>query len=328
MKLIVFGAGEMGRYAGQLLKHDGHEVLCFIDNDPGKWNTTIDGIPIINFEQYKKITEPHTLILALNEHNRKQVVKQLECCENKSYKTFDEKQFWGRERLFSYSYLKDMEDVILYDVLYNEKEIFYIDIGSNDPVEGSVTKLLYDVKNAHGINVEPQKRLIELTNRERPRDINLQFGVGDKKERKKLFLQDAQSTLVSDNVTREGCLTEIIDIITLEQICNDYLPANQKISFLKIDVEGYEKEVLLGGDFKKYRPEIILIESTKPDTLNYNFENWESILFQNHYHFVYEHGVNRYYVADEKRELDGRFLDIEVLKHIYQIYHVSFEVIK
>ena len=134
MKLIVFGAGEMGRYAGQLLKHDGHEVLCFIDNDPGKWNTTIDGIPIINFEQYKKITEPHTLILALNEHNRKQVVKQLECCENKSYKTFDEKQFWGRERLFSYSYLKDMEDVILYDVLYNEKEIFYIDIGSNDQI--------------------------------------------------------------------------------------------------------------------------------------------------------------------------------------------------
>ncbi|MCP4293490.1 MAG: FkbM family methyltransferase, partial [bacterium] len=37
-----------------------------------------------------------------------------------------------------------------------------------------------------------------------------------------------------------------------------------EIDFLKIDVEGGEKNVLLGADYKKYRPRIILIEATIP----------------------------------------------------------------
>lgn len=328
MKLIIFGAGKVGRYASQILRRDGFEVKCFVDNDPEKWNTCIWGIRVISFEEYLKITEPHTLLLAINDHNKKQIIEQLESNKIKQYDIFEERQFMEKERLFSCSYAQDMEDVILYNVLYNEKDIFYIDIGSNDPVVGSVTKLLYEMKNAHGINVEPQKRLVELTNRERPRDINLCVGVGDKNERKTLFLQDARSTLIENNRIEENCPTENINVVTLAQICAQYVPETQKISFLKIDVEGYERQVLLGADLKKYRPEIILVEATEPETMDSNFEKWEPILFQNHYHFVFTHGVNRYYVVDERKELDEKFLDIEALKHIYRVYHVSFEVIK
>lgn len=328
MKMIIFGAGKIGRYASQILKRDGFEVECFVDNDPKKWNTHIWGIRVISFDEYLKNTEPHILLLALNDHNKKQIIEQLENSQIKQYDIFEEKLFLEKERLFSYSYAQDMEDVILYNVLYNEKEIFYIDIGSNDPVVGSVTKLLYEKKGAHGINVEPQKYLVELTDRERPRDINLCVGVGDKNERRTLFLQDARSTLIENNKINKDCPTETINIVTLAQICAKYVPDSQKISFLKIDVEGYERQVLLGADLKKYRPEIILVEATEPETMNFNFEKWESILFKNHYHFVFTHGVNRYYIADERKDLDRRFLNIEALKYIYRVYHVSFEVIK
>lgn len=328
MKLAIFGAGEMGKYASWILKRDGFEVICFVDNASNKWNTNIGGIRVISFEEYRGITEPHILVLALNAHNRGQVIKQLECNKITEYDIFNEKQFLERERVFSYSYPQDMEDVILYNVLYHEKEIFYIDIGSNDPVEGSVTKLLYEEKGAHGINVEPQKFWVELAKRERPKDINLCVGVGDKNEKKTMYLQDARSTLVDDNVIRKNCPTEEISIVTLAQICEEYVQEKQKISFLKIDVEGYEKQVLLGADFERYRPEIVLIESTEPETMDFNYKKWESILLQNHYHFVFTHGVNRYYVADEKKELDGKFLDIEELKRIYKLYHVSLEEIK
>ncbi len=61
-----------------------------------------------------------------------------------------------------------------------------------------------------------------------------------------------------------------------------------EIDFLKIDVEGGEKNVLLGADYKKYRPRIILIEATIPfraaQDYRYNPEaiascdEWEYIL--------------------------------------------------
>ena len=328
MKIIIFGAGKVGKYASQILRRDGYEVMYFVDNAPEKWNTHIWGICVISFAEYLKITEPHTLILALNDYNREQIVEQLESSQIKQFEVFEEKNFLERERLFSCSYPQDMEDVILYNALYNEKEIFYIDIGSNDPVVGSVTKLLYELKGAHGINVEPQKHLVELTNRERPRDINLDVGVGEKNERKTFFLQHARSTLVDDNVIEGDCPTEDINIVTLSQICDEYVPENQKISFLKIDVEGYERQVLLGANFEKYRPEIVLVEATEPETMDYNVDKWEYILLQNNYHFVFTHGVNRYYVANEKKELDSKFLDVQALKYIYRVYQVSFEVLK
>lgn len=50
--------------------------------------------------------------------------------------------------LTNYSYL--MEDIFLYHVLSDvaEKDIFYIDVGANDPVNESVTCLFYNMGGA------------------------------------------------------------------------------------------------------------------------------------------------------------------------------------
>ena len=76
----------------------------------------------------------------------------------------------------------------------------------------------------------------------------------------------------------------------------------EDIHFLKVDVENHEKEVLMGMDFQRFRPWLIVLESTLPLTSIPSHENWEYILLQNGYTFLAQHGINRYYCAGEHRE--------------------------
>ena len=185
-------------------------------------------------------------------------------------------------------------------------------MGSNDPFAGSVTKMLYDCKNASGINIDPLQLYIEITKRERPRDICLCCGLGSHKSTQKLYLQGGGSTLKKEHVLLDDCETIDVQILPLKMICEEYISADTDISFLKVDVEGSEKEVLLGADFVKYRPKIIVMESTIPRTDVPTYKTWEPLLIDANYHFVYQRGINRYYVSDECSEmLDPKFKDME-----------------
>ena len=54
------------------------------------------------------------------------------------------------------SFAEYYEDFILYVILLDIKNGFYIDIGAYDPTKISVTKYFY-LRGWHGINIEPQK---------------------------------------------------------------------------------------------------------------------------------------------------------------------------
>lgn len=225
-----------------------------------------------------------------------------------------------KERIVSFSQRGNMEDVILYHILRDVDLVFYIDVGSNHPVYDSVTKLLYDTKGAHGINIEPQKNLWTITEKERERDINLCMGVGAESGTATFYVQGQLSTIVEENAQDGKCSVERIEMTTLAEICRQYVPKGQEITLLKVDVEGAEEAVLRGADFKKYRPWIIEVESTLPNSMVYCYEEWEPILLGQGYHFVYSYGVNRYYVADEKRELDSHFVSVAELYERYDIF--------
>lgn len=79
------------------------------------------------------------------------------------------------------SYAQNFEDVILWRVLMDVKDGFYIDVGANDPIEMSVTKWFYD-QGWHGINMEPSEEYFRKICKARPRDINLQQGAGKKRD--------------------------------------------------------------------------------------------------------------------------------------------------
>ena len=75
-------------------------------------------------------------------------------------------------------------------------------------------------------------------------------------------------------------------------------PHDGVLGLLKIDVEGFERNVLQGMDFQRWRPWIILIEAAFDKT-----PEWEELILQAGYQPALCDGINRYYVAQEKLEL-------------------------
>ena len=53
---------------------------------------------------------------------------------------------------------------------------------------------------------------------------------------------------------------------------------DREIDFLKIDVEGFKRQAIRGADWKRWRPRVVVVESTWPDL-------WESLLLENDYLF-------------------------------------------
>ena len=218
------------------------------------------------------------------------------------------------------SYSQFLEDLILFSFLYEIKRGFYIDIGANDPDEISVTKAFY-LRGWSGINIEPLPEKYKSLSINRVRDINLQIGIGDKKGNSILYLMKKGSTtsnIYSNNQTK----TLNITIDTMKSICEKYLPKGKEIDFCKIDIEGDEKNALLGFDFENYRPKIFCIESTKPGTNIPCFDNWEYILLRNDYSFVYEYKINRYYVDNTVYGLKEKLFYVQENIKNYKIkYH-------
>jgi hypothetical protein len=80
-----------------------------------------------------------------------------------------------------------------------------------------------------------------------------------------------------------------------------------EFEFLKVDVEGSEADVLLGGDFARFRPKIIVVEALAPYTLAPAWDAWEPFLAGHGYHYVWFDTLNRYYLADEAGDLARHF---------------------
>lgn len=204
------------------------------------------------------------------------------------------------------SYAQLFEDLILYCALKDVDKGFYIDVGANDPENLSVTKAFYD-RGWHGINIEPLRNLCTKLAVERPRDINLCIGLGKEHGKLDIYESGAASTFVEDIAVRIKLPTEkkkTKSIWTLSEVYEQYPPPGGDVHFCKIDVEGYEREVLLGvKDWRKFRPWVFAIEAKIPGTKTFCYDQWESILLDNDYIFALEYKINRYYIATEREYL-------------------------
>jgi FkbM family methyltransferase len=206
------------------------------------------------------------------------------------------------------SYSQNFEDVLLWRALGHVKNGFYIDVGANDPELHSVTKAFYDA-GWWGINIEPMPSYHHVFAEQRPRDINLTVAAGDAEGTITLFevpsMNGWASTdrAVADAHRADGYeVTETdVPLRLLKDICAEHVRGD--IHFLKIDVEGFEEAVLRGMDFARWRPWILVIEATLPNSRATNHDTWEALVTGHDYRFAYFDGLNRYYVAAEHAEL-------------------------
>ena len=213
------------------------------------------------------------------------------------------------------------EDLILFCVFHDVEKGFYIDIGANDPDILSVTKAFY-LKGWNGINIEPLPDKYNSLVKIRPKDINLQIGVSRIKGNSTLYLLGSGSTMQKNFSNNQSQIINI-NIDTMSNICEKYIKKGEDIQFCKIDVEGEEKNVLLGYDFEKYRPKVFVIESTLPGTIIPSYSSWEYILLNNNYSFAYQYNINRYYIDNKIENLNRKFLKLDNYIKLYSSFHNS-----
>ncbi len=209
------------------------------------------------------------------------------------------------------SYAQNFEDVLLWRVLRDVPAGFYIDVGANDPELHSVTKAFYD-RGWSGINVEPMPSYRATFAEQRPRDINLSVAAGAASGSITLFdVPDVNGWASTDQQVAEAhrahghaVVEHQVPLLTLAEICRAHV--HGPVHFLKIDVEGFEGDVLRGMDFSLCRPWIVVVEAIMPNSRDSNHEQWEALLTGHDYHYVWFDGLNRYYVAAEHAELGQR----------------------
>ncbi len=210
------------------------------------------------------------------------------------------------------SYSQNREDVLLARVFREVPAGFYVDVGACDPNHASLTRHFYE-SGWHGINIEPGA-VFDTLPAARPRDVNLNVAASDQAGTLKFTEFPASPALgaiqpaINDAMRSfaAGMYERSVEARPLREILAEH--ANGKtIDFLSIDVEGHEREVILGNDWGRFRPRVLIVEATEPMRAVPTHERWEPLLLQADYRFAYFDGLNRYYVRSEDAALLERF---------------------
>ncbi|KKT30253.1 MAG: methyltransferase FkbM family protein [Parcubacteria group bacterium GW2011_GWA1_44_13] len=201
------------------------------------------------------------------------------------------------------SYSQCGEDIIieflLRDVL-KIKNITYLDLGAHHSSFLSNTYLFYK-KGFQGVLIEPDFYLFEEIRKRRQRDIVLNFGVGISNENEADFYVfnytelNTFSKKTADETKGEATLEGIIKVPLVT--VNDILEKYCKIcpSFISVDIEGLDLDIVKTLDFKKWRPAALCIETIRHSDRQ-KIQEITDILIMNNYEVYAETYINTIYV--------------------------------
>ena len=209
------------------------------------------------------------------------------------------------------SYAQNFEDVILWRALKHVERGFYIDIGAQDPVIDSVSLGFYE-KGWRGVHVEPVAQYAQKLRAARPDEQVIEAAIGRSQETIRLFeFPDTGLSTGSEAIAQrhmaQGFSTRSIDVacMPLSQLLD--AQGDRPIHWLKIDVEGMERDVIESWSPSPVRPWIVVVESTKPLSQEASYADWEPKLLALGYEFVYFDGLNRFYVSVGQPQLKAEF---------------------
>jgi hypothetical protein len=170
------------------------------------------------------------------------------------------------------SYAQEGEDLILRGIFFNEPTGYYVDVGALHPRRFSNTYLFYKM-GWSGINIDATPGSMRRFRRQRPRDINLEIPLAADSREIQFYLFDEPALNsfdrdLSNRRVAEGYRVEGVRILrtrTLATVLTKHLPRNTSISFMTVDVEGFDFEVLQSNDWQRFRPKCILVECLGSD---------------------------------------------------------------
>ncbi len=211
------------------------------------------------------------------------------------------------------SYAQNFEDVILWRALGHIPNGSYVDVGAHHPDIDSVSKAFHD-HGWRGVHVEPGPDVAALLREKRPGDTVLQAIVSNETGVRSFYETPGGGLSTADREVAEFHLehghvpvtaTNVVSI-TLDDVLDQVL--GDEIHWMKIDVEGFERRVLLSWQTSSRRPWIVVIEATYPKTSTSTHDQWEDIVLSKGYSFVYGDGLNRFYLSDNHFDLRERLI--------------------
>jgi FkbM family methyltransferase len=226
------------------------------------------------------------------------------------------------------SYSQNLEDYHLSLAFAGQSTGTYIDVGAGHPIADNVSFWFYE-RGWQGIVVEPQPELLTLYQRLRPRDLAIGGLVGRHCGEIDFHVVDrlhGLSTSLEGFARKAKAFgadyrTVRMPVTTLATLCEKH--SMDSIDFLKIDVEGAEGDVLFGGDWKRFRPKVVVAEAVTPLASEQGWHDWEPFLIAQGYDFVLFDTLNRFYVAREHRDILTRLpserAPWHAVRHMYEI---------
>ena len=183
----------------------------------------------------------------------------------------------------------------------------YIDIGAHHPWYYNNTYLFYR-QGARGVNVEPDPSLHASLRRGRPRDVNLNIGIGPSEAELDFYVMStrtlntfsaAEARKYVEQHGQRIVDTRRIRVQTFAQAVDTHLGHTPDL--VSLDVEGLDLDILRSIDFSRHRPHVFCVETISyaaGDGSGVKSPEIHALMLGNGYRLYADTYINSIYVAE------------------------------
>ncbi len=207
------------------------------------------------------------------------------------------------------SYAQNAEDVVIWRALGHVEHGRYLDVGAAHAINDSVTRALY-LRGWRGIDVEPVPALAKDLRSDRPENVVVQAAAGTEPGTVTFF--EIPDTGLSTTSETEAAAAEqlghsvaktTVTVRTLDDILTEHSSPDADLHLLKVDVEGAEEAAIQSIGLAKWKPWLVVVEATRPNSTESTRDRFEYLLTEQGYVAQLFDGLNVFYVSSEHPEL-------------------------
>lgn len=306
--IALFGAGQNGCWCMDYLIANNYNVMCFIDNSTNLQGEKINDIPVYSYQEFlnKNLNIP---ILITAKHAVPEILKLLKESPlkmsfdnwfyNKNKKHYDEIRNILRDeksKLVLDNIIKAMKtgdeqycaeiaepnQYFCIPQFFNTGHETFVDLGAyvGDTVEKFINVQIGSFKHIYAFEIGKQQitackkrfaRLVEEWGFDKNKITLVNLAIGEKED--KLYLKEASNTLSTSTSTSTS------GIVPIYVTSMDKYFENERVSFIKVDIEGGELGMLRGcaNVIRRDKPKFALSVYHRPDDLINSIEYLKNI---------------------------------------------------